>query len=112
MPLLDHFHPPLSPRLAWESFHTVWTAEVMANLNQAVLPQDYYAAASIHFSSRIEVDVATLGREPLASGRSEGGTATMVLAAWAPPAPALVIPTSFPDVIEARVFTRDGDELV
>ena len=59
MPLIDHFRPPLSPALAWESFHTLWTAAMVMNLNRTVLPQDYCAAASVHFNSRIEVDVAT-----------------------------------------------------
>ena len=26
MPLLDHFHPPVSERRSWEGFHGLWAA--------------------------------------------------------------------------------------
>jgi hypothetical protein len=43
MPLLDHFHPPLTPVRAWESFHAMWATEVARTLNRRVLPKGYFA---------------------------------------------------------------------
>ena len=60
MPLLDHFHPPLSETRNWESFHTSWASEIMAALNQEILPPGYFAETQVHFGSRVEIDVATL----------------------------------------------------
>src|ERR1700729_3893566 len=34
MPLLDHFHPPLSATRHWESFHASWATGIMATLNR------------------------------------------------------------------------------
>jgi len=65
MPLLDHFHPPIYPGRAWESFHTMWLAEIMAALNQGELPSGYFAEAQVNFGGRVEVDVATLTRSDL-----------------------------------------------
>ena len=39
MPLLDHFHPPLSVRRPWESFHTTWAAALADHLNRE-LPEN------------------------------------------------------------------------
>ena len=63
MPLLDHFHSPLSESRSWESFHTSWSSEIMAALNQEILPPGYFAETQVHFGSRLEVDVATLHEE-------------------------------------------------
>src|SRR2546423_1908133 len=37
MPLLDHFHPPLSERRHWHSFHNSWATYLSSQLN-GVLP--------------------------------------------------------------------------
>ena len=29
MPLLDHFHPPVSERRSWEGFHSLWVAALV-----------------------------------------------------------------------------------
>ena len=34
MPLLDHFHPPLSERRPWESFHSTWCGSLADYLNR------------------------------------------------------------------------------
>lgn len=90
MPLLDHFHPPLSSERNWSSMLAVWATGIMAPLNEMLLPALYYAEAQVHIGSRVlEAEV------------------------WAPPEPALVIPTIFPDEIEVQVFgSRNGAELV
>lgn len=103
MPLLDHFHPPLYPQRRWESFHSLWAAEIVAALNGAVLPEGYYAETQIHLGGRVEVDVATM-EQPLSRSGPRNGPATLTAAPWAPPAPALVMPALFPDEIEVEVY--------
>lgn len=108
MPLLDHFHLPLSEDRHWESFHAAWATEIMAALNGTILPSMYYAETQVHIGSRVEVDIATLERETLAASRptgpGNGPVATLPAEVWAPPVPALVIPAIFPDEIEVQVF--------
>ena len=72
MPLLDHFHPPLSQSRHWESFHAAWAAEIMRTLNRRVLPRGYFAEAQVHVGSRVEIDVATFEGET-ASSPGPGG---------------------------------------
>lgn len=113
MPLLDHFHPPLSERRGWEGFHGLWAAALVETLNRDVLAEEYFADMQVHVGSPVEVDIATLN-EPR-SGMSNGaaGTTTVTAPAWAPPATALVMSTVFPDDIEVRVFaTTTGATLV
>ena len=62
MPLIDHFHPPLSDERHWESFHATWAIEIMATLNRGVLPAGYFAEAQVHVGSRVEIDVGTFER--------------------------------------------------
>jgi hypothetical protein len=117
MPLLDHFHPPVSQRRGWEGFHALWTAELVAYLNGGVLAEEFFADAQIHVGGAVEVDVAALtaadAAEPAHGSANGPATATAVAATWAPPATALVMPTVFPDDIEVRVFaTAAGATLV
>jgi hypothetical protein len=115
MPLLDHFHPPVSERRRWEGFHGLWAATLVEKLNRDVLADEYYADMQVHIGSQVEIDVATL-QEPTGPNASRGGnTATLTPAAppWAPPATSLVMPTVFPDDIEVQVFsTVTGATLV
>jgi hypothetical protein len=97
MPLLDHFHPPVSERCRWEGFHGLWAAALVEKLNQEVLADEYFADTQVHIGSQVEIDVATL-EEPNARISERGGTATASVAtsAWAPPATSLVMPAVFP----------------
>jgi hypothetical protein len=106
MPLLDHFHPPLSENRHWESFHTSWANEIMATLNQEVLPAGYFAETQVHFGSRVEVDVATLDRGDTskASPADNGGVAVQTWSAT----DVLLMPAVFPDEIEVQVIQRSG----
>jgi hypothetical protein len=83
MPLLDHFHPPLSKQRHWDSFHGAWAEAIARDLNEDLLPPHFYAEARIKIGTRLEIDVATLEE---ANGRvkavEDGG-----IAVWAPPAP-------------------------
>jgi hypothetical protein len=106
MPLLDHFHPPLSENRHWESFHTSWANEIMATLNQEVLPSGYFAETQVHFGSRVEVDVATLHRpDPSAAPPIDNGGVAMQT--WSA-ADVMLMPAVFPDEIEVQVIQRSG----
>ena len=62
MPLLDHFHPPLSERRHWHSFHNSWATYLSSQLN-TLLPAGYFAEANVQFG--VEIDVAAF-QEPAA----------------------------------------------
>src|SRR5436190_6494343 len=102
MPLLDHFHPPISERRSWEGFHGLWAAALVEKLNRDVLADEYFADMQVHIGSQVEVDIATLN-ESRQTGESGGAPATLT-SAWAPPATDLVFPAVFPDDIEVQVF--------
>ncbi len=86
MPLLDHFHPPLSQRRHWESFHAAWATTIVDRLNAGILPPGYFAEEQIHPRKRMDLDVA----------------------AWAPPAAEMVMPAAFPESFEVQVFAGEG----
>jgi hypothetical protein len=44
MPLMDHFHPPLSQRRQWHAFHHAWATFLAAELNRQ-LPKGYIRRA-------------------------------------------------------------------
>jgi hypothetical protein len=111
MPLLDHFHPPLTPRRKWESFHSQWAASLAAYLNRDKLPPRYYAEMQVHVGGRIEIDVATMESPPNGPTPAPAAVATAVLApaaVWAPPEPLLAMPAVFPDEFEVLVYVEEG----
>ena len=111
MPLMDHFHPPLSQTRHWESFHGTWANEIMASLNGDVLPSGYFAEAHVNIGGRVEVDVASFEHD-LAGARSETNGSTAVQACSVPTG-TKTIPLVFPDEIEIQVFsTATGANLV
>jgi len=59
MPLLDHFHPPLSVARHWESLHARWAGAIADALNNNVLPRGYYAEEQIPaiFPDSLEIQV-------------------------------------------------------
>lgn len=90
MPLLDHFHPPLSQRRHWDSFHGAWAEAIAVHLNQALLPPRYVAEARVKLGVQVEIDVATFEEE---HAPGAGGVAT-----WAPPKPTTVLPIDIHDL--------------
>jgi hypothetical protein len=112
MPLLDHFHPPLTDRRSWEGFNGLWAAALVEKLNRDVLAEEFFADMQVHIGSQVEVDIATL-EEARGPGKPGVVSATALAPAWAPPATDLVFPTMFPDDIEVQVFaTVTGAALV
>ena len=113
MPLLDHFHPPLYPQRAWESFHSRW-ANSIADTLQRLLPPRYFAEVQIHLGSRVEADVAEFeGAAAPNEEPTKGSADGVALQTWAPPAATLVLPAVFPDDLEVHVRDeRDDARLV
>lgn len=104
MPLLDHFHPPLSETRKWVGLHSHWTSSLAAQLNAGLLPPRHFAEPQVSHG-RIEVDVATdrLPGNGAASGLASaaaGGVATLAAPVWSPPGPSLEM-----DAVFAAEFT-------
>lgn len=114
MPLLDHFHPPLSAERRWESFHSSWATRIADALTERWLPPNYIAEEHVHFGPAIEIDVATFEREPSPTAEVEGTTvATVAAKVWTAPPADGVLPAVFPDTFEVRVLNTDaGPRLV
>lgn len=119
MPLLDHFAPPLTRHLRWESFHHDWITMIVQRLNLARLSQRYVARGGSHLGPEVEIDVATLerlafnGSPPHHDGRGEGTVATATLT-YAPPEPAIAGEVEFAaeDLFEVSVYDESDGRLV
>ncbi len=109
MPLLDHFHPPLSDRRPWESFHTTWAVAIADMLNRDQLPPEYIALEQVHAGAAIEIDVAAF-TDPAAPPRADGqgGTATMTRTIWTPETAPLVLPAVFPPSCTVEIVSTEG----
>ncbi len=99
MPLLDHFHPPLSERRQWHSFHHSWAAVIAFDLNRQ-LPKGYFADPNVQFG--IEIDVAAFEED-----------AGIVPPSWEPPAPTMTMPmTLVTDVVEIDVYNSESGPIL
>lgn len=106
MPLLDHFHPPLSRTHPWRAFHGAWAAAMARLLNAGVLPAGYYAVPFLDRDGPVEIDVASLHETTAATEDNSGGAV-----AWTADAPGLAVAVAWPeaDDIRVEVHTDDGD---
>ena len=112
MPLLDHFHPPLSDERHWESFHAAWAGALADDLNRR-LPEGYFAEEQTHAGTGVEIDVGTFEGQGRAVRSDGGATALLPPQVWSPPAAAFTIPALFADDFEVRVLsTHTGPTLV
>jgi hypothetical protein len=112
VPLLDHFHPPLSEKRHWEGFHSKWANALVDDLNQTLLPEGYFAETYVHAGTRVEIDAGTFHGQAGSAARG-GATATLPARVWTPPGPTLVLPASFPETFEVQVHsTETGPTLV
>jgi hypothetical protein len=110
MPLLDHFHRPLSVRHPWQSVHSAWANAIVQQLNQSLLPERYYALPNVQFGGRFEIDVSTFDDNRTAAAKqAAGGTAV-----WAPAQASLVVPVDLADfdVVEVQVMDETEGRLV
>jgi Protein of unknown function (DUF4058) len=113
MPLLDHFHPPLSERRHWEGFHSRWAGALADMLNGEGLPENLFAEPAVHIGGQAQVDVATLESEPSATANGSRATATLTQPMKAVPVPTWIVPAVFLDSFEVKVFsTEAGPTLV
>src|SRR5437016_4867661 len=77
MPILDHFHPPLSIRRNSDSFHTTWTV-CLGDALTALLPESYLVEVQTQVGAAGEIDVATFDEaQPAKSGPSDSGVAVV-----------------------------------
>ncbi|MGH9678049.1 MAG: hypothetical protein ACRD36_13175, partial [Candidatus Acidiferrum sp.] len=106
MPLLDHFHPPLSLHRHWQGFHSAWANAMVRQLNDGLLPARFHAEPSIQLGGQVEIDVPTF-EETTVSDAIGNGVSTI---AWAPPQPLLSAPVDFSqlDIFEVRVLFDEG----
>jgi hypothetical protein len=96
MPLLDHFHPPLSQRRKWHSFHHAWATVIAFDLNRR-LPAGFFAEPNAQYS--IEIDVAAFEEET-----TSGSPPT-----WTPTAPTMTVPiTLITDIVEVTVYSTEA----
>jgi hypothetical protein len=103
MPLLDHFQTPIDPRVGWESFHHRW-ANAIADHLDTILPQRFFARVEVHLGSEVATDISEEELLPPSGQNGAGGTA---VATYAPPAPTVTMPTTFPP--EAAIEVRSAD---
>jgi hypothetical protein len=106
--LLDHFHPPLSERRPWESFHSTWASTLADFLNREVLPPGYIALEQIHAGAAIEIDVANFGERAAPPRPDAGGTATVPRTVWTPAAAPLLLPAVFPPGCTVEIVSTEG----
>ncbi len=113
MPLLDHFHPPLSEERHWEGFHSKWANVLVDTLNEKLLPKRFFAEPHIHSGARVEIDVATFESTlPTTSAAYNGAGATAVRD-WSASTPTMVMPAVFADTFEVQIInTEAGPTLV
>jgi hypothetical protein len=105
MPLLDHFHPPLSQRRHWEAFHASWATIIAMSLNEN-LPDEYFAESQVHHGPRIEIDVATWSEND--TPEPNGGVATLTKRKTKLSPPDLSIPMTFPPSFGIHVMETSG----
>lgn len=113
MPLRDHFHPPLSLRRHWHSFHNAWATNLAESINRQ-LPRPFFAEPNVQYG--IEIDVATWdeGTRSAAARPLESTSPALAGLNWQPPPAMLTVPmTLVEDVVEISVFDcTAGPELV
>src|SRR5687768_9153264 len=116
MPLLDHFHPPLSERRHWEAVHTRWASALADQLNEEWLPERYFAEPQVSLGAQMQIDVATFdegGDGQTGDGAPGPNGAATATRTWTAPPPAWTVPASFPDTFAVNVYQSEaGPKLV
>jgi hypothetical protein len=109
MPLFDHFHSQLDDIYTWETIHSAWAGEIAKSLNR-ILPPRFTALERQRFGIQLEVDIATYEKGTSLMAASGNGSATALLEApvYAPPEVRRTVAIEFPDIVEVRVFMREG----
>lgn len=103
MPLLDHFHPPTSQLIQWNSFHSNWATRIADSLVELV-PSEFQVHESLKLGGGLEIDVATIRTPP-----GTNGSISPKHSDWQPPR-AVATPATFPDRFEVLVFRSFGGQ--
>jgi hypothetical protein len=112
MPLVDHFHKPISRIHSWESFHSFWAVAIAEALGEQLPESRFLAEVQVTVGSRIEADVREwkLDEDEHKGNGAIGGVAVQTYTA---PAAVRSLDFMFPDDIEVRIHDlRDGKSLV
>lgn len=64
MPLLDHFHPPLSVSRVWSAFYTNWAVRICDSLNARLPTPRFLAEVELSFDPHSQRDVAEASDAP------------------------------------------------
>jgi hypothetical protein len=108
VPLLDHFHSPLSERRPWESFHSTWATTIADALNRDLLPPGYIALEQIHGGAAVEIDVGTFSEAPPPPPANGSGVATAIRTVWTPATAPLLLPAQFPPSCTVEIMATEG----
>jgi hypothetical protein len=112
MPLVDHFHPPISRTHSWESFHSRWAGTLADSLSEQLPDPRYLVEVQVTVGSRIEADVLEWKLEE-PDHLDNGLSGSVAVKAYAAPAAVRSLDFTFPDDIEVRIHDcRDGKTLV
>ena len=101
MPVLDHFHPPVSDEIQWNTFHSAWASTIATRLNE-IVPAEFRVHENLKLGGGLEIDVAAIHE----SGMDGAGTAFQ--SEWQPPTAPRTGPAIFPDRFEVLVFRQFG----
>ncbi len=103
MPLLDHFHPPVSKQIQWNSLHSAWASRIADQLCER-LPPDFRAEEHIKLPGGVEIDIATYrdGQKDVTRELTDQERAS-----WIPPKFSSRVEVDFPGQFEIRIV-RDG----
>src|SRR5437660_9203932 len=106
MPLLDHFHPPLSQRRHWDSFHGAWAEALALQLNTELLPPRYFAEAQVKVGTRVAADVGTFQE----NGAADEASRQEQTPGWMPPRPVTIVPLNFGELDRFEVQVINDEE--
>ncbi len=112
MPLVDHFHPPISTLHRWESFHNRWANTLADHLNDQLPAPRFLVEVQMTLGTRIEADVA---EHDLGAGSSAptNGAQSEPVQTWTAPVAVRSLAFSCPDDLEVQVFdSQEGKTLV
>lgn len=105
MPLLDHFHPPVSHRLEWSSLHSGWATYLASNLCEHWLPAPYLAVENTRRRMAVEVDVGTFDVPP---GVVPGAAVVATPRVWTAPPPRVTVEVELGGAYEVLIYADES----
>jgi hypothetical protein len=112
VPLVDHFHPPISRIHSWESFHSRWAGTLAGSLSEQLPDLRYLVEVQVTVGSRIEADVLEWKLEE-SEHQGNGQAGGAAVQAYTAPAAVRSLDFAFPDDIEVRIHDcQDGKTLI